>query len=190
MFVPYGYTETSRVRINYFMKCSTMPNPAYKDKRHFSLPGFYIGFHGTTSENRALHVKLADSDLSLDELKQIWSESPAEIGVRWITEYDDETFELPSDFADWYATIVAKHHLKFYIQDAEKAAYAPLKSPVLVTLTFNELECDLEEFKEELKSESEESDSESESEQEELQGAKRSSSMADLPAPKRVKSEL
>ncbi|MFM8502021.1 MAG: hypothetical protein ACKOAC_08375, partial [Fluviibacter sp.] len=77
LFAPYSLIETNNVHIDYFMKCSTMPNPAYKDKMHFSLPGFYIGFHGTTSENRALHVKLADSNLSLDELKQIWSESPA-----------------------------------------------------------------------------------------------------------------
>ena len=185
--MPYSLVVFGKAETDYFMKKITMPIPGDKDEKHFSSPGFFICFQGTTSENRA---KLADPKLSLDELKQIWSESPAEIGVRWITEYDDETFELPSDFADWYATIVAKHHLKFYIQDAEKAAYAPLKSPVLVTLTFDEFECDLKEFKEELKSKLNDSDSESGSEQEELQGAKRSSSMANFPAPKRVKSEL
>ena len=164
------------------MKHNTMPNPADEDEKHFSFPGFYIGFHGTTPENRVRHVKLADTKLSLDELKLIWSESPADIGVRWITEYDDETFERPSDFADWYATIVAKHPLKF-CSIAGEAAYAHLKGTVPVTLTFDKLECELKEFKEELESKLEESDSE-------LGGGKRSSSMAHLPALKRIKSGL
>ena len=56
-----------------------------------------------------------------------------------------------------------------------------------MTLTFDELECDLEKFKEELKSKLDEPDSELESE---LGGRKRSSSMANLPTLMRIKSEL
>ena len=131
------------------------------------MPGFFIGFHGTTPDNRAVHAKLADPKLSLDELKRIWSESPAEIYVYWITENNEEASELPSDYADWYATIVAKHHLKF-CDIVKNRDLASVKGTVPVTLTPDELECDLKEFKEEFKSEFEESDSESESEAEEL----------------------
>ena len=52
-----------------------------------------------------------------------------------------------------------------------------------MTLTFDELDGDLEEFKAELEGELEESDAE-------LGGGKRSYSMAHLPALKRVKSGL
>ena len=76
-----------------------LPIPGDEDEQHLPYAGFFVSLHRTTPENSALHAKLADPKLSLDELKRIRSESPAEIGVRWITEYDEETFESPSGFA-------------------------------------------------------------------------------------------
>ena len=191
LFVPYSLVVTRKAEIQYFLQQEIMPIPGSKNEKYFSLPGFYSGFHGTTHSSHTIHAKLVDPKLSLEELKQIWSESPADIVVSWITECDGETSELPSDFADWFATIVAKHHLKLCSISKKSAS---VKDATSVTLTFDELECDLEEFKKELKSNLEEYETELERDLEEsdteLGGGKLSSSMAYLPTPKSIKSEL
>ena len=76
LFVPYGTIKAGDLKIYLFLEQDTMPIPGDKDEKRLPGPGFYMGFHGTTPENSALHAKLADPKLSLADLKQIWYESP------------------------------------------------------------------------------------------------------------------